>query len=242
VLTGGDRNLNDNGGGRRTPRDSRRRQNVPDCTIGGTNQPTNNAVELDGVSHNATVPSQSSHHTTTTASAAASAAGAGRILTNAATNAEDDAIDITSKRSQMITLMRKNDSKTNEFSFKAETVKELLESVMGKAEVIMATINAEQPNLSNDMHDALFAKFAMPDKKRPGKLQHCEKLVDIWLIFDQVEKLKGMGNGRGARSTNLSYFIETMTKLALLADEKMREDLDRLKIFKSEPKPPGESE
>ena len=82
----------------------------------------------------------------------------------------------------------------------------------------------------------------MPDKKRPGKLQHCEKLVDIWLIFDQVEKLKGMGNGRGARSTNLSYFIETMTKLALLADEKMREDLDRLKIFKSEPKPPGESE
>ena len=235
MLTGGDRNLNDNGGGRRTPRDSRRRQNVPDRTTGGTNQPTNNAIELDGVSHNATVPSQGSHHsTTTTAPAAASAAGAGQILTNAVTNAEYDAIDITSKRSQMITLMRKNDSKTNEFSFKAETVKELLDSVMGKADVIMGIVKEEKPDLSNGMYDALFAKFAMQDKKRPGKLQHCEKLVDIWLIFEQVEKLKGMGNGRGARSTNLSYFIETMQNLAKLVDAKMREDLDRLKTFKSE--------
>jgi hypothetical protein len=58
--------------------------------------------------------------------------------------------------------MRKNDSKTNEFSFKAETVKELLDSVMGKADVIMETVKEEKPNLSNDMYDALFAKFAMP--------------------------------------------------------------------------------
>ena len=40
----------------------------------------------------------------------------------------------------------------------------------------------------------------------------------------------------------MSYFIETMQNLAKLADEKMREDLDWLKTFKSEPKPPGESE
>jgi hypothetical protein len=51
-----------------------------------------------------------------------------------------------------------------------------------------------------------------------------------------------MGEGRGARSMNLSNFIDTMTKLAKLVDEKMKEDLDWLKTFKSEPKPPGESE
>lgn len=236
---------NAGGGGNRTPRDTRQRQNVPDHATTSSSQTTNNVMELDGVSHSVAIPLQRNLHTTTTTMApAASAAGTGRS-SNAATdtNAKDDDIDITSKKLQMInTLMRKNNSKTNEDSFKSETVKDLLNSVMGKAEFILETVKAEKPNLSNAMHDTLFAKFALSDKKRPGKLQHCEKLVDIWLLFKQVDKLKEMGKGRGARSMNLSNFIDTMKKLAKLVDEKMKEDLDWLKTFKSEPKPPGESE
>ena len=143
----------------------------------------------------------------------------------------------------MVTLMRKNDSKTNEDSFDAKAIKSLLGLVMGKAKFIIDTVKAEKPKLEDTMYDALFAKFAMSDNERPGKLQHCEKLVDIWFAFKQCPTLMAYKDGRGARrSTNLSYFITSMKNFGKLADDKVTEDSDRQKIFKSEPKPPGESD
>lgn len=143
----------------------------------------------------------------------------------------------------MVTLMRKNDSKTNEDSFDAKAIKSLLGLVMGKAKFIIDTVKAEKPKLEDTMYDALFAKFAMPDNEWPGKLQHCEKLVDIWFTFEQCPMLMAYKDGRGARrSTNFSYFITSMKNFGKLEEEKVTEDSDRQKIFKSEPKPPGESD
>ncbi len=211
---GGQGARNGGRGGSRKPRDSRCRGNVQDNTAGS--RQANNIIEIDCDDSVSAPP----------------------IMTFT----ENNDIDVTCKRSHMITLMRKNDSKINNHSFNAADVKELLDLVMGRAEYIEETVRAKKPHLSKEMNAALHAKFPMLGSKRPGKLQYCEKLVDVWLLFEQVDKLMESESGRGARAINLSYFITTMRKFSELVDEKMEEDLNRLKTFKSGLKLAGEKD
>ena len=67
-------------------------------------------------------------------------------------------------------------------------------------------------------------------------------MVDVWLLFEQVDKLMESGSGRGARAIHLPYFITIMKKFSELADKKMEEDLNWLKTFKSKLKPAGEKD
>jgi hypothetical protein len=109
---GGQGARNGGRGSSRKQRDSRCQGNIPDNTTGS--RQANNIIEIDCDDSVSAPP--------------------------IVTSTKDNDIDITCKRSQMITLMRKNDSKISDHSFNAADVKDLLDSVMGRAKYIEETV------------------------------------------------------------------------------------------------------
>ena len=147
---------------------------------------------------------------------------------------------IMSKRTQMVVLMDKNSSRSNDDSMTAQFVKSLLDSVMGRSQHIEDTVHVEKLELYDLMYDAMHAKFVLPKGKKVGKQQHCEKLVDIWLIFKEIPSL--INARTGTRTTSFRTFIEVMEKYDKLADDAIQDQWNSFKAFKSMPKPPGENE
>ena len=169
------------------------------------------------------------------------------VASSAATMApheEDvDATDLgLSHRTQMILVMDTNKSSKNDDSITANFAKQLLDSVLSKEDRIIELIHAEKCHLVEDMAEALHAPFPVAKKgKRAGKYQYCEKLVDIWLVFKQVDSLIAEARG-GTRSNPLKSFENIMAKMDRLADEKVEDNLNKFKCWKSDPMPIGEKD
>ena len=110
---------------------------------------------------------------------------------------EEDRIDPLCRRTQMVLLMNKNDSRANTDSFSATVAKSVLDFIMGRKTSILETVQRGDPQLHAGMEKAIDAPLSHPPGSRPGKFHRIEKLVDIWMVFKQVDTLLSDTGGHG---------------------------------------------
>lgn len=134
--------------------------------------------------------------------------------------------------------MNKNDSRANTDSFSATVAKSVLDFIMGRKTSILETVQRGDPQLHAGMEKAIDAPLSHPPGSRPGKFHRIEKLVDIWMVFKQVDTL--LSDTGGTRSTSLITFIDIMTRFEGLASEAVSTNMNKHKSWKSVPMPVGE--
>ena len=140
----------------------------------------------------------------------------------------------------MILLMNKNSTKANTDFITAPFAMSMLSSVMTQQSNILKIVHKNEPALQSEMKFVMDEPLVCPEGRRPGKYQHVEKLVNIWIVFKQINALR-FGT-RGTRSSSLVTFIDTMTRYDALALEAVENSRNKFKAWKSDPMSAGEKD
>jgi len=168
------------------------------------------------------------------------AAGVTSNNSNAVVGVGEETVDTLCHRTQMKLIMDRNRSKTNPDSIDASIVESVLGTVMSQKSAILAKVESDKPELLAVMKDALDAPFSREPGKRISKYNRVEKLVDIWMVFKEIDSL--LDSGRATRSTSLATYVDLMKRFDMLAREAVQDSVGKFKAFKSEKMPPGEAE
>ena len=116
------------------------------------------------------------------------------------------------RRSRMVSLLSKNDSKKNTEGYSSTMVKGILQVIMNNKAKILSTVQMDQPKNYDRMVAALEGAKC---NTKTSKIVHAEGLVDIWLVFKQIPSLVAGSGGVSTRSTTLDTFIGIMETLEL---------------------------
>ena len=168
------------------------------------------------------------------------AAGVTSNNSNAVVGVGEDTVDTLCHRTQMKLIMDRNRSKSNPDSIDASTIENVLGTVMSQKSAILAKVRTDKPELLASMRDALDAPFSREKGKRITKYNRVEKLVDIWMVFKEIDSL--LDSGRATRSTSLATYVDIMNRFDMLSREVVQDSIGKFKAFKSEKMPPGEAE
>ena len=112
------------------------------------------------------------------------------------------------RRTTMVALLSKNNSSKNSESFSSGMVKEMLKSLLKNKDKIVVKTEDYKPELLNDMERALDCSC----NTKTTKAKHANSLVDIWLVFKQVDELVA-GDTISTRSNSMFTFIGAMQQL-----------------------------
>ena len=140
----------------------------------------------------------------------------------------------------MVFLMNRNSLRNNSDSFATDFAKELLDYVVGQKDENLESVVEEV--LYNNMEAALNSCSNNSGNQRVGKLHHCEKLVDIWLVFKDMPELLTKFSCPARRATSLVTFIGVMEKFDYLAASEVSANRSKARGWKSAPFPIGEEE
>ena len=101
-------------------------------------------------------------------------------------------------------------------------------------------MKAERPDLLQDITDAFNSPFNNERWKRLKKYHRIEKLVNIWVVFKQVDLLNV--SEEATRSSPLRSSISLLRRYNGLMVEAVQEGTNRSKVWKSATMPEGEAD
>ena len=147
--------------------------------------------------------------------------------------------DPLSHRTQMVLALA---SQKRGVSFvDAATLKSVLVSVVSNVEPLIELVLASpDAALADELRTVItrpLTHYVGPGQ-RVGKYHHSMKLVDVWLVWKNIDALRTVGGG--TRSRSLDLFIGTMTSNDEAAVFAVIANRERFRAWKSDPIPRGE--
>ena len=144
------------------------------------------------------------------------------------------------RRTTMINLLKKNDSKKNARSFAPDQLKSMLKALIDDKQQILDIVKDEDESLVAPMTEALERCKIVA---RTSKIDIVTQLVDVWIVFEQSPRLLNGSYGVATRARKtLDDFIGAMQLTDAEAMIVLGETVDSVKKMKSRPMPPGEME
>ena len=145
------------------------------------------------------------------------------------------------RRTTMINLLKKNDSKKNARSFAPDQLKSMLKALIDNKQQILDIVKDEDASLVAPMTDEALEKCKIV--ARTSKIDIVTQLVDVWVVFEQSPRLLHGSYGVATRARKtLDDFIGAMQLTDAEATIVLGETVDAVKKMKSRPMPPGEME